>query len=67
MTEKEMREAARNLLADAHVDGDLLVLDSAQVCEFTDGETMVMVALVVKTEHLRQWGGQWGEGEEERC
>ena len=54
MTEDEARQAARRLLEDANVDGALLVLDTAQVVP-GDRETMVMVALVVKTEHLKEW------------
>ena len=56
MTEDEARDAARSLLEDANVDGDLVVLDTAEVYGDTgDGETMVMVALVVPIEHLKEW------------
>ncbi len=54
MTEEEARQAARRLLEDVIVDGELLVLDAAQVVP-GDRETMVMVALYVKTEHLKEW------------
>ena len=54
MTEEEARQAARSLLEDVNVDGELLVLDAAQVVP-GDRETMVMVALYVKTEHLKAW------------